>query len=155
MKLGYWILILAATAIAFEWHGRSAIQQKWNIDKAIQAQQSKDALERRHAENATLESKQIIINNQIQKVHDEEIRKINDALANSERLRIGTRFCANSARQTNIKSSTSGDGTDTTSRLLSEEVDRAVKQLILESERVAATGRAAQEFIRKNGFAEE
>lgn len=154
MKIGYWILILIATSLVFELRGRSVVQQKWDIDKAQLAQQTKNVLQQRHAENNALTAQQTSINNTIQKAHDEEIRKINAAIASAERLRISSNFCSNSARQTNTKSASSGDGVDTTGRLLSAEMDRAVKQLILESEHAAATGRAAQTFIRENGFEE-
>lgn len=154
MKQGYWIAILIATGIAFELHGRSAVQQKWDIAKAQQAQQANDLLQQRHAENAAIATQQTIINTTIQKAHDEELRQLNAALAHAERLRIGTRFCSDTTRPTPTESTTRNDATDTTGRLLSEEMDRTVKQLILESEQAAATGRAAQEFIRENGLAE-
>ena len=154
MKWGYWIFILVATGLIFELHGRSVVQQKWNIAKVQQAHLTKNALQQRHAENAALTAQQTAINNTIQKTHDEEIDKLNAALAHSERLRIGTQFCSNAIRQTNPQSTTSSDGTDPSGWILSEEMDRAVKQLILESEQVAATGRAAQAFIRENGLAD-
>jgi LPS O-antigen subunit length determinant protein (WzzB/FepE family) len=154
MKMGYWLLILIMTGIAFELHGRSVVHKEWSIEKVQQAQLAKDALQQRNIENTALEAQQTTINNTLQKEHDEEIRKINVALARSKRLRIGTKFCGDTTRQANTESATSSDGADTTSRLLSEEMDRTVKQLILESEQAAATGRAAQAFIRENGFAE-
>lgn len=154
MKLRYWLFILIATGLVFELHGRSIVQQQWNFDKAQLAQQVKDALQQRHDENAVLAVQQIAINNTIQKAHDEEIHKVNTALARSERLRISSHFCPEVARQTNAESTISSDGDDTTGRLLSAEVDSAVKQLMLESEHAAATGRAAQAFIRDNGLAE-
>ncbi len=150
MKWGYGLLFLAAISLVSELHGRSAVQQKWNIVKAQQAQQVQDALQQRQAENAALKAQQTAINTTIQKAHDEEISQINNALAHSERLRISSRFCAAPPGQTDPESPTGGDETDTASGLLSAEVDSAVKQLILESEQAAATGRAAQAFIRDN-----
>jgi len=154
MKIGYWILVFIATGLVFELHGRSAVQQRWDIDKARLAQQAEDLLQQRHAENAALAARQTSTNNTIQKAHNEEIHKVNAALARSERLRISSHFCPEVTGQTNADSTTSSDEADTTVRLLSTEVDRAVKQLILESEQAAATGRAAQAFIRGNGLAE-
>lgn len=154
MNWGYGLIALFVSALVFEFHGRTVVQHEWNIDKAKQGQLANAAIEQRQAENATLSAKQTTINNTIQKEHNEEIRTITGALARSERLRIGTNFCSGTARQTDTESAARSDASNTTSRVLSAEMDRAVKQLMMEIEQAAATGRAAQAFIRDNGLAE-
>lgn len=154
MKWGYWFVLLIVSSLITELHGRSVVQQKWNIDKVRQAQQATDALKQRQLDIAALTAQQTAINTTIQKEHDEEIQQITTALAHSERLRISSHFCNDVTRQTISQSTTDSDETDTTSRILSAQVDRAVKQLILETEQATATGRAAQAFIRENGLAD-
>lgn len=154
MKWGYWFVLLMASSLVCELHGRSVIQQKWNIDKAKQAQQATDVMKQRQLEIAALNVQQTTINTTIQKEHDEELRTINSALTRSERLRISTHFCADVTRPPATQSTTGSTEADTTSRVLSAKVDRAVRQLILETEQATVTGRAAQAFIRENGLAD-
>jgi len=150
----YLFLGVVALCVFFEFHGRNVVQERWDFAKQQQAINDQQQIDQRYAEIADLKAAQAITNQTIQKVHDEEINTISSALARSERLRISTKFCLDPARQANTKSPASSDGADTGGRLLSEEVDRAVKQLILETEKATATGRAAQAFIRENGLAE-
>ncbi|PRC93106.1 hypothetical protein S2091_2192 [Solimicrobium silvestre] len=152
----WWVsaLVLIAASLFFEFHGRSFVQRQWNSDKVVQTQLAKIKQEQRDAENSQLKTQQTTISSTIQKVHDDEISRLTTALNDSRRLRIGSQFCGATSGQTDTQSATSGAAADTGGRVLSEEMDRAVKQLIFESEQVAATGRAAQAFIRENGLGE-
>ena len=135
--------------------GRLNVQNKWNIEQATTKAIAAANLRQRNVEIDLLKSQQAQTNLVIQKAHDEQIATISGALANTERLRVNAKLCQASAtppRQTDAQSPTSGDAADTRSGLFSEEMDRAIKRLILETEEVAATGRAAQEFIRVNGL---
>lgn len=149
----WWILALTALCLGFELHGRHAVQLRWDSYAMAQALAGKQALDQRNEENAQLKKIQQATSINIQKVHDNEILVLHNAFANSERLRIGAAFCGTAARQTEADGAGRSHGADTGNRLLSPEMDAAVKQLILESEAAAAAGRAAQAFIRANGMA--
>jgi hypothetical protein len=125
--------------------------------------QQKEA-ERKVAENAAILTR--IKNNErkteqdklnsarIAKEHKRELDQVRSDIA-AERLRVGPNFCPRSAEGAEANSPGSGDGADPGGRLLLEEVDRNLKALMDAMEGAAATGRAAQEFIRSNGMAPE
>jgi|GEM_PF-774152 len=151
------VLIVLALLLAYGLHERSAgeavVQAKWDAANVAQALANKDAIDKRTSDNALLKTIQLGTSTNIQKAHDNEITTLTASLAAAKRLRVGATFCPGTAGQTNSPSASSGDGTDTAGRLLSPEVDAAVKQLIMESEKAAAAGRAAQAFIKENGMA--
>ncbi len=81
----------------------------------------------------------------------EELASIRRSLAASERMRRPA-FCSSSrpAAAPDTESAGSSIAADTASGLVSIEVDRDFKALILEVESALAAGRAAQAFIRAN-----
>jgi hypothetical protein len=151
------VLIVLVLLLAYGLHERSVgerlVQAKWDAANVAQALASKEAIDKRTEDNALLKTIQLGTSANIQKVHDNEITTLTASLAASKRLRVGAAFCPAPTGQTNSNSTSSSDGVDSAGRLLSPEVDAAVKQLILESEEAAATGRAAQAFIKENGMA--
>jgi hypothetical protein len=92
-------------------------------------------------------------NRLIQKAHDAELDRVRAAL-NSQRLRIGPAICGEPAGSTQAGGASGSNGADTGGRVLSAEMDGAVKALIEETERAAATGRACQAFVLVNGMGE-
>lgn len=151
------VLIALVLLLAYGLHergvGERLVQAKWDAANVAQALASKEAIDKRTEDNALLKTIQLGTSANIQKVHDNEITTLTASLAASKRMRVGPNFCPNTSGQTSSNSPGSSDGADTGGRLLSESVDAATKQLILKAEEVAATGRAAQAFIKKNGMA--
>jgi hypothetical protein len=151
------VLIVLVLLLAYGLHergvGERLVQAKWDAANVAQALASKEAIDKRTAYNTLLKTIQLGTSANIQKAHDNEITAINASLAAVKRMRVGPNFCPNTSGQANSDSPSSSDGADTGGRLLSESVDAATKQLILKAEEVAATGRAAQAFIKENGMA--
>jgi hypothetical protein len=151
------VLIALVLLLAYGLHergvGERLVQAKWDAANVAQALASKEAIDKRTEDNALLKTIQLGTSANIQKVHDNEITTLTASLAASKRMRVGPNFCPNTSGQTSSNSPGGSDGADTGGRLLSESVDAATKQLILKAEEVAATGRAAQAFIKKNGMA--
>ena len=148
----YWLLALVALCLGCEMHGRHAVRKQWDVYIVAQSLISKTALDKRNDDNASLKKIQIGVSENIQKVNENEIINLRATIAQSKRLRIGSAICGGATGQAHANSATSGDAADTSGRLLSDEMDRDIKSLILETEQAAATGRAAQAFIRKNGL---
>lgn len=147
------VLIVLVLLLAYGAHERGVVQAKWDAVNVAQALANKEAIDKRTEDNALLKTIQLGTSANLQKVHDNEITTLTASLAAAKRMRVGAAFCPGPTGQTNSNSPSSGDGSDSGGRLLSPEVDAAVKQLIMESEKAAATGRAAQAFIKKNGMA--
>jgi hypothetical protein len=151
------VLIVLALVLAYGVHergvGERSVQAKWDAANVAQALANKEAIDKRIQDNALLKTIQLGTSANIQKAHDNEISTLTASLAAAKRLRVGAAFCPGPTGQINSNSPSSGNGADSAGRLLSPEMDAAVKQLILESEAAAATGRAAQAFIKENGMA--
>lgn len=154
-------IALAALAAGYAaWHhhvfaaGQADVQTKWDAAERKRADAEKAAVLKREKENEAEREKNRENNRLIQQAHDAQIDRLRAAIDSTPRLRVGASFCGGSAGQAQASSAGSGDGADTGGRILSDEVDRAVKTLIEETERVAATGRACQAFVRENGMAQ-
>lgn len=150
----YRTLILVVAVFAAGW-----VANGWRLN----AKADREAAERKQAENAAILTR--IKNNErkaeqdklnsarIAKEHKNEMDQVRAALA-AERLRKPV-WCSGSAGAAETPSADGGNGADSASRLLPPEVERDIRALIEETERAAAAGRAAQEFIRSNGMAPE
>lgn len=153
------LLIGLALILAFGVHerhvGAAAVQALWNADKAAIKKASDDAVDLRREQNKAIAAQQAITSGNIQKGHDDEMDKVRADLRNSERLRLGAAWCdgGQPAGPPSASGAGSGNGSDTAGRVLSPEMDRAVKSLIEETEEVAAAARAAQKFLRMNDLA--
>lgn len=150
-------IVLVAIVLGLLWAGHhfgaQGVQADWNKDIADRAKVEKAAVLARVSENQGIFRQQEINNQNITKAHNEEIDKLRNDLARAPRLRIGSAICGGPAGTAQAASAGSGNGADTAGRVLSAEMDGIFKSLILEMERVAATGRACQSFARKNGMA--
>lgn len=148
--------IVVATAIgaAGGW-----VVQGWRLESKYQA----EAVEREQSANREIMAH--IRNNErkeeenksnsarIAKVNKDEMDKMHAALA-AAKLRV-PKWCNRPTEGAKADSPYSRDAADTSARLFPAEVERNIRALIEETEKAAATGRAAQEFIRSNGFAPE
>lgn len=150
----WWLLIVVALCIGSDLHGAGRVQKRWDLQQQHEKDVADSALKLRQEENAAQAADQALRSANIQKGSDDEMDKLRADLRNSERLRLGTAWCdgGQSPRATEAGSAGSGNEANTASRVLSAEMDRAVKSLMLEMEEVASTGRAAQEFIKVNGM---
>lgn len=133
-------------------HGVQSVQSKWDQETAKRKQDENAAILTAMLNNERKAEQDKLNSQRIAKENKRELDKIRADLA-AARLRVGPAFCPRSAEAVTPNSPSSSDGADTGARLLPEEVERDIRALIEETERVAATGRAAQDFIRSNGMA--
>jgi hypothetical protein len=140
------------------WHhhvfaqGEASTQAKWDAAEKKRAEAEKAAILQREKENEAEREKNRENNRLLQKSYESEIARLHAAIAAAPRLRVGPSFCGGPAGQAEASSASSSDGADPGGRVLPEEVDRAVKSLIEETEEAAAAGRACQQFVRDNGL---
>lgn len=160
-KFGAGLLIAAALAggCMFVRHqgdvaGRAAVQALWDADKIARNGAQLAAITAREEENNRVVAAVHAAYFELIKGKDNEMAKERLAAAATERLRLGAAWCdgGRPAAAGEAAGTGSGNSADTTSRILSESLDRAVKSLILETEEVAATGRACQGVLRANGL---
>ena len=133
--------------------GRAAVQAQWNADKQRRAAAETKAVAQRAAENLAQARQQAAAALAITKAYDEEINDVRARLA-AERMRKPA-FCASAgpAAQAGAGGAEGGAAGDSAGGLLPDAVARNIQALILQTEEVAATGRACQRFVRKNCMA--
>ncbi|WP_426056880.1 hypothetical protein [Janthinobacterium sp. PSPC2-1] len=133
--------------------GSAAVQALWNTDKKTRAAAETEAVARRAAENLAKANQQAATALAITKAYDEEITHVRDQLV-AERMRRPA-FCASPgpAAPANADGAAGGPAADPAGGLLPDAVARDIQALILQTEEVAATGRACQAFLRGNEMA--
>ena len=131
--------------------GRAAVQALWDADKKTRAVAETKAVAQRAAENLAQARKQAAAALAAKKVYDDEITDVHARLAAAERMRKPA-FCASAgpAAPAGTSGAEGGSAADPASGLLHDAVARDIQALILETEEVAATGRACQAFIKSN-----
>ncbi len=134
--------------------GRVAVQALWDADKKARATAETKAVAQRAAENLAQARQQAANALAITKAYDEEINDVRARLAAAERMRKPA-FCASAgpAAPAGASGAEGGASADTASGLLPDAVARDIQALILQTEEVAATGRACQAFVRENEMA--
>jgi hypothetical protein len=148
IKAAIVIALLAGLATLIWRAGANSVQVDWNKANADRANAEKAAVLARVSENLEIFRRQELDNQKITKAHDDELTKIRADLSRSERMRIASALCGGPTGTAQAASAGGSDGADPAGRVLSAEMDGAVKSLILEMEQVAATGRACQSFAR-------
>ena len=133
--------------------GRAEVQALWDADKKTRAAAETNAVAQRAAENLAQARKQAAKAAAVTKVYDDEINDIRARLAAAERMRKPA-FCASvgPAASAGASGAEGGSAADPASGLLPDAVARDIQALILQTEEVAATGRACQSFVRGNGM---
>ncbi|MED5615108.1 hypothetical protein [Janthinobacterium sp. P210005] len=133
--------------------GRAAVQALWNTDKKTRAAAETKAEAQRAAENLAQARQQAVKAAAIKKVYDDEINDVRARLAVAERMRKPA-FCASAgpAAPAGAGGAEGGAAADPAGGLLPDAVARDIQALILQTEEVAATGRACQAFVRENGM---
>ena len=134
--------------------GREVVQALWDADKAARAKAETKAVAQRVADNAAQAKQQAATARAITKAYDEEINDVRARLAAAERMRRPA-FCASPgpAASADADGSAGGAAADAAGGLLPDAVARDIQAVILQTEEVAATGRACQAFVRENGMA--
>lgn len=163
-KLPGWLyltvaLLLAAGAGGAYLHahgvaaGRASVQALWDAEKRTRAAAETKAVAQRVAENLAQARQQAATSAAITKAYDEEITDVRARLA-AERMRKPA-FCASAgpAAPAVAGGAAGGAEADPASGLLPDALERDIQALILQTEEVAATGRACQSFVRANGMA--
>ena len=133
--------------------GRASVQALWDAEKGAHAAAESRAVAQRNADNLAQARQQAATSAAITKAYDEEITAVRARLA-AERMRRPA-FCtsAGPAAPAGAGGATGGLEADPVGGLLPDAVDRDIQALILQTEEVAATGRACQAFVRANGMA--
>ncbi|ASU38188.1 hypothetical protein hmeg3_07675 [Herbaspirillum sp. meg3] len=146
------ILIVVAALLGAELHGRHVVQVKWDAEVKAQREANDLLVDKRREDNRALAAKQLLDSSNIQREHDEEVANARAAAARSERMRIGTAICPTTG-STEASGTSGGNGANTGTRLVPDDVDRDIWALEIKVEGAFAAGRAAQAFIRANGMA--
>ena len=129
--------------------GRAAVQALWDADKKTRAVAETKAVAQRAAENLVQARQQAAKAAAVKKVYDDEINDVRTRLAAAERMRKPA-FCA-SAGPAAPAGGSGPEGSaadDPAGGLLPDAVARDIQTLILQTEEIAATGRACQAFVR-------
>lgn len=131
--------------------GRTAVQVLWEAEKKSRTAAETKAVAQRAAENLVQARQQAARAAAITKVYDEEINAVRTRLAAAERMRKPA-FCASAgpAAPAGAGGAEGGAAADPSSWILPDAVARDIQALILQTEEVAATGRACQAFVRGN-----
>ncbi|PHV29514.1 hypothetical protein CSQ93_05460 [Janthinobacterium sp. BJB426] len=128
--------------------GRAAVQALWDADKKTRAAAETKAVAQRATENLAQARQQAAKAAAVTKVYDDEISDIRARLAAAERMRKPA-FCASAgpAAPAGGSGAEGGAAVDPAGGLLPDAVARDIQALILQTEEVAATGRACQAFV--------
>ena len=156
---GFLVCVLVGAGVLYQRaqgvaQGRAEVQMLWDVEKMSRAAAEKKAVVQRVAENLVQARQQAVKAAAIKKVYDDEINDVRARLAAAERMRKPA-FCASggSAAPAGASGAEGGAATDSPGGLLPDAVERDIQALILQTEEVAATGRACQAFVRGNGMA--
>ena len=109
------------------------------------------AIVTRVRDNAVLSIKQDNINQIITRTKNEELAPVVQRIY-VDRVRVGTGTCG-PAGAASAQGASSGDGTNSSGRLVRDDVERDTRALTEAVEQDLATGRACQAFVRENGMA--
>lgn len=133
--------------------GRAAVQILWNADKKTRAAMETKAVAQRAVENLAQARQQAAKVAAIKKVYDDEINDVRVHLAAAERMRKPA-FCASAgpAAPAGASGAEGSAAADPAGGLLPDAVAGDIQALILQTEEVAAVGRACQAFVRSGGM---
>lgn len=141
------VLLCAALFGGGMYVGTVRVYGLWNADKAAQLAADQHAIFQQVKENERRAEQDALNNQQLKARHDKELAAVRRDLAAS-RLRLGPSF-DRTPQTTTAPGAAGSAATDTGSRLVPEAVARRIRELIDETERVAATARACQRYVRE------
>ena len=144
-------LLVSLLTFGAAWHH---IIYQQGIDSEVTKQAVRDAKAKatRIEEIREITDQQAATTAEIQKDHDEKIATVRAAVAVAPRLRLPA-FCRAAPTPADTAGTQGSDAANPGAGLLPGRTDADLRALILVAEEAAATGRAAQEFIRANGMA--
>ena len=143
------LLVVAGVGIVYA-HSTGT---KEGFERATSERAARDAVAvfARVRDNAALSAKQDNINQIITRTKNEELAPVVHRIY-VDRVRVGTGTCG-PAGAASADGTSSGDGANSSGRLVREDVERDTRALTDAVEQDLATGRACQEFVRENGMA--
>ncbi|MBR7635083.1 hypothetical protein [Janthinobacterium lividum] len=131
--------------------GRATVQALWDAERQTRAAAETKAVVQRAAENVVKTKQQAAAALAIKKVYDDELNNVRTRLAATERMRRPAFYAsAGPAAPAGGGGAEGGAAADPASGLLPDAVARDIQALLLQTEEVAATGRACQTFVRGN-----
>ena len=149
-------LIVSAGLLVGGWLGVLAYgAHRYNAGHAaaVAERAAKDAVAvlNRTAENTVVAATQAQTNSIVTKVKNEELAPVRERIV-TQRVYVGSAICDGSPAPAKADDATSGDGTNPPGRLVRPDIDRDIRALKLAVEEDLATGRACQEWGKKNGL---
>ncbi|GGY68132.1 hypothetical protein [Pseudoduganella albidiflava] len=145
-------VFLAALATGYV-AGRSAEQGEHLAAEFERANAEHEAITKRLKDNAAAAARQAATNESITKGKNDEVQPVIARIAAAERVRVGSAICGGSAGASTPEVPSSGDGADSSRRMVRSDVDRDLKALMIAVEKDLATGRACQAAAREHGLA--
>jgi prophage endopeptidase len=118
---------------------------------AERAAQDAVAVLNRTKENDATVAVQAQTNSIITKVKNEELAPVRERIV-TQRVYVGSAICNGTAAPAKTQGTSSGDGADSSGRLVRQDVERDIVALKLDVEQDLATGRACQRFLDENGL---
>ena len=149
-KIGACIALVASLAAGGAIYHHHVYQAGFDDAVAQRAASDAVAVQRRLDDNAKLAGKQESTNATITKVKNEELAPVVRTIY-VDRVRVGAASCGPTAAA-KAESTTSSNSSDSSGRLVREDVERDTRALTEAVEQDLATGRACQAFIKENGF---
>lgn len=149
-KIGAALALVAVLAAAHVWSVHAADQRGFDRAVAERADRDAKAVLVRTAENAATAAKQAATNTTITKAKNDEIAPVVQRIY-VDRVRVGAASCG-PATTAKTDDAGSGNGADSSGRLVREDVERDTRALTEAVEQDLATGRACQAWGKANGF---
>lgn len=150
-----WVYMVGGVVLLclmFEVHGRAVVRTEWTLAEAKRDERERMSLLSAYEHNEQVKAKQGEVNDLLKKGYDSEIIDIR-TMYNAERLRVGPKFCGDSAVPTIANSPGGSDGAVATTRVLPEDIERDIKALGQTLETAMTACRVAQQFLIQNHLA--
>lgn len=143
------LLVAAGVGIVY---AHSAGDQE-GFERATSERAARDAVAifARVRDNAVLSIKQDNINQIITRTKNEEVAPVVQRIY-VDRVRVGAGTCGPTGAAS-AQGASGGDGTNSSGRLVRDDVERDTRALTEAVEQDLATGRACQAFVRESGMA--
>ena len=148
------LVLLAACWFGVHHYGTEKYEAGHAAAVSERAAQDAVAVLKRTSENATTAAIQAQTNSIVTKVKNEELATVRERII-TQRVYVGSAICDGPTSPAKADDATSSDGANPPGRLVRQDVDRDIRALKLAVEEDLATGRACQEWGKKNGFAPE
>lgn len=149
-KIAGGVVLVAGAVLLYRGQVSAAYDRGHAAAVSQRAARDAAAVSSRATENVKVGKEQDKINVDITKEKNEAIAPVIRTIY-VDRVRVGTGICGPTAAPQTEDASSSDSGNPAT-RLVSPEAERHIRELEVEVETHFATGRACQEFGKRNGF---